>query len=62
MPARAAKAPAITSVSFGDLVDPPLLLHEDLKDGCGGQVWPAGMVLAKYLLRHHKESLSQKTM
>ena len=37
-------------ISFSRLLDPPLILHEDLKDGCGGQKWPAGMLLARYLL------------
>jgi hypothetical protein len=39
-----------------------LLLKEDLKDGCGGQLWPAGMALAKYLLSRHATDLSDKTM
>ena len=37
--------------TFTSLLNPPLKLHEDLKEGCGGQLWPAGMVLAKYLLQ-----------
>ncbi|OQN99019.1 hypothetical protein B0A48_14880 [Cryoendolithus antarcticus] len=45
------KAASTTSVDFDGLLNPPLLLHEDLAQGCGGQLWPAGMMLASYLLR-----------
>ena len=62
IPARINKAASTSAVSFGGLLDPALLLHEDLKEGCGGQLWPAGMVLAKYMLSHHKESLVEKNM
>jgi protein N-lysine methyltransferase METTL21A len=62
VPARINKAPSTTAVSFDDLPQPPLLLHEDLKEGCGGQLWPAGMVLAKYMLLHHSHDLADKTM
>ena len=51
VPIRLAEAAGETELSFSGLLDPPLKLHEDLKDGCGGQSWPAGMVLAHYLLR-----------
>lgn len=55
--------PAGTStVDFDGLLSPPLKLHEDLKGGCGGQLWPAGMVLAKYLLRQHKHDLHGRSM
>ena len=47
--------------SFSGVLDPPLVLHEDLKDGCGGQTWPAGMLLACFLLRR-KEAIIGKTM
>ena len=50
VPVRPAKVAGQTSISFSDLLDPPLLLQEDLKEGCGGQLWPAGMVLAEHLL------------
>jgi Lysine methyltransferase len=62
VPARINKAPSTTAVSFDDLPQLPLLLHEDLKEGCGGQLWPAGMVLAKHMLRHHSHDLADKTM
>ncbi|KAG4417441.1 hypothetical protein IFR04_009394 [Cadophora malorum] len=51
------KAASTTSVNFSDLLAPPLQLHEDLKSGCGGQLWPAGMVLAQQMLRYHKNSI-----
>ena len=41
-----------TSLDFDGLLSEPLILHEDLQEGCGGQLWPAGMTLAKYLLQH----------
>ncbi|KAI1161191.1 putative methyltransferase-domain-containing protein [Nemania serpens] len=37
-----------------------LRLHEDLKNGCGGQLWPAGMTLARYMLRYHARGLAGK--
>jgi protein N-lysine methyltransferase METTL21A len=62
VPPQAQKLAGTTQSSFGGLVDPPLLLYEDLKDGCGGQLWPAGMVLSKYMLTHHKTDLAGKAM
>ena len=46
----------------GLLLDPPLALRQDLKNGCGGQTWPAGMVLAEYLLRCELGHLAGQTM
>lgn len=56
--------PAGTStLDFDGLLSTPLKLHEDLSNGCGGQLWPAGMVLGKYLLRDaQKEKLRGKLM
>lgn len=59
--ARLQRASSTTNIDFDGLLDPPLVLHEDLAGGCGGQLWPAGMVLAKYLLRH-QELVKDKTM
>ncbi|TID13816.1 hypothetical protein E6O75_ATG01794 [Venturia nashicola] len=56
------KLPRLTAVDFDRLLDPPLRLHEDLKEGCGGQLWPAGMVLAKYMLRMRQETIKEKTI
>lgn len=56
------KAASTTSISFSNLLRPPLLLHEDLSNGCGGQLWPAGMVLARHMLRYHKDDLKEARM
>lgn len=61
-PPRVNKTAGTTSLTFDGLLREPLLLKEDLKDGCGGQLWPAGMVLAQYLLSQHSSDLSGKTM
>ena len=42
-----------TELAFGGLLSSPLILHEDLQGGCGGQLWPAGMTLARYLLQRN---------
>ncbi|KAI9723466.1 MAG: hypothetical protein M1828_004196 [Chrysothrix sp. TS-e1954] len=44
------KQAGITELSFDGLLHPALRLHEDLTNGCGGQLWPAGLALASYLL------------
>ncbi|KAL4870615.1 hypothetical protein BDV12DRAFT_47313 [Aspergillus spectabilis] len=62
VPAREIKQAAQSHVSFDGLLQRPLLLKEDLKEGCGGQLWPAGMVLSKYMLRQHRSSLVDKTI
>jgi hypothetical protein len=56
------KAPGMSEVDFDGLLEKPLRLHEDLKEGCGGQLWPAGMLLAKYMLRRYISSMKGKTM
>jgi len=53
---REQKAPGTTEVDFDGLLHAKLKLHEDLKEGCGGQLWPAGMVLGKYMLRDEQLS------
>lgn len=62
VPPRSNKIASITEISFDSLLDPPLLLQEDLKKGCGGQLWPAGMVLAKYMLQYHRDDIADQTM
>jgi hypothetical protein len=52
----------IISIDFDGLLSRPLQLHEDLAKGCGGRLWPAGMVLSRYMLRMHRESLRSKSM
>lgn len=54
------KPAGVSEVDFDGLLSPPLKLHEDLKNGCGGQLWPAGMVLGKYMLRMHRDDLVGK--
>ncbi|KAL8859550.1 MAG: hypothetical protein Q9178_003949 [Gyalolechia marmorata] len=61
VPPTACKSPSITSIDFEGLLDPPLLLQDDPKE-CGGQLWPGGMVLAKYLLRTKMTELQGRTM
>lgn len=57
------KPAGISQVDFDGLLLPtPLKLHEDLKNGCGGQLWPAGMVLGKYMLRNHRHDLAGKSI
>ncbi|KAK3378590.1 putative methyltransferase-domain-containing protein [Podospora didyma] len=51
------RAANTASINFSGLLDEPLKLYEDLKSGCGGQLWPAGMVLAKHMLRYHRDKL-----
>ena len=61
-PLRPNQSAKTTTVAFDGLLKNPLSLKEDLKDGCGGQLWPAGMVLARYLLSQHSSNLREKTM
>jgi hypothetical protein len=44
----------ITELDFDGLLDAPIKLYEDLAKGCGGQIWPAGELLTKYILRKYK--------
>jgi hypothetical protein len=61
-PLPESKAAATTALDFDGLLPEPLKLHEDVKTGCGGQLWPAGMVLAKHMLRYHREKLENARM
>lgn len=45
--------PHITTTDFSGLLSKPLKIYEDLAKGCGGQIWPAGNLLAEYLLRRY---------
>ena len=58
---RSPKTAGQSLISFNGLLEPPLVLHEDLKEGCGGQLWPAGMLLSRYVLLR-KNELIGKTM
>ncbi|KAL8704906.1 MAG: hypothetical protein Q9201_001975 [Fulgogasparrea decipioides] len=61
VPSTAPKTPSTTSVSLAGLLNPPLLLQDDPTE-CGGQLWPGGMVLAKYLLRCKMAELGGKVI
>jgi hypothetical protein len=50
-------AASTQSIDFDGLLDSPLLLHEDLAAGCGGMLWPAGMRMAKYLLKMKRDEI-----
>ncbi|KAF3357842.1 Protein-lysine N-methyltransferase EFM6 like protein [Verticillium longisporum] len=56
-PLPAYKAAQTSNFDISGLLATPLKLHEDLTSGCGGQTWPAGMVLAKHMLRYHREEM-----
>jgi hypothetical protein len=62
VPPAPIKSAGASEIDFAGLLSPPLKLHEDLKNGCGGQLWPAGMVLSKYMLRKHRDDLAGKEM
>ncbi|KAK8084835.1 methyltransferase-domain-containing protein [Apiospora hydei] len=61
-PPRELKAAATTDLDFSGLLADAIQLHEDLKSGNGGQAWPAGMVLAKHMLRYHRNDLQNSRM
>jgi protein N-lysine methyltransferase METTL21A len=61
-PLPAYKAAGSTSINFDGLLSSPLVLHEDLSSGCGGQTWPSGMVLATHMLRYHSTLLDDARM
>lgn len=56
------KAKCNTDITFDGQLSHPLKLHEDVRTGCGGQTWPAGMVLGKHLLRYHRAELQSARM
>lgn len=56
------KAAGTTHIDFDGVLSRPLKLHEDVRTGCGGQTWPAGLVLGKHMLRYHREKLRQSRM
>ncbi|KAL8740720.1 MAG: hypothetical protein Q9190_006607 [Brigantiaea leucoxantha] len=61
VPARLPIVPSITPIDFDRLLNPPLILQDDPTQ-CGGQLWPGGMVLAKYLLQQKMSDLQGKTI
>lgn len=62
VPPREQKAAGSSVIDFEGLLKTPLKMHEDLAEGCGGMLWPAGMVLSKYMLRQDADSLKDKSM
>ncbi len=62
VPPAPIKPAGVSEIDFDGLLSTPLKLHEDLKNGCGGQLWPAGMVLSKYMLRKHGDTLADKSI
>ena len=62
VPSQIHKAAGILTLDFDGFLDPPLRLKEDLKEGNGGQAWPAGMVLAKHLMKHRRKDIEGKSM
>lgn len=62
VPVRGPRIATTITVSLDGLLSPPLQLHEDTKEGCGGQIWPAGIVLSKYLIQNHISDFLGKTM
>ncbi|KAM5358669.1 hypothetical protein ACJZ2D_015092 [Fusarium nematophilum] len=51
------KAVGVAHVDFDGVLSQPLKLREDVRSGCGGQTWPAGMLLGKHMLRYHRDRL-----
>ena len=62
IPVRERKHAGTTVVTIDGLLKEPLQLKEDLKQGCGGQLWPAGLLLSRYMLEEHATDLVGKTM
>ena len=50
------------TLDFDGLLNPPLQLNEDVSGGNGGQAWPAGMILAQYLLRAKRGEMKNASM
>ena len=48
-------------LAFDGLLSPPLVLQTNETE-CGGKLWPAGMVLAQYLLRNRMDEMDGKKM
>ena len=49
------------TLAFDGLLNPPLILQTNETE-CGGKLWPAGMVLAEYLLRNRMAEMGGKKM
>ena len=60
VPAR--ETPAVISTDLDGVLGVPLMIHENATDGCGGRIWPAGRVLARYMIARYAKGLEGKTM
>ena len=49
------------TLAFQGYLDPPLILQTNETE-CGGKLWPAGMVLAEYILRNKMAEMEGKEM
>ena len=49
------------TLSFQGYLDPPLILQTNETE-CGGKLWPAGMVLAEYILGNKMAEMEGKEM
>ena len=49
------------TLAFEGYLNPPLILQTNETE-CGGKLWPAGMVLAEYLLRNKMPVMEGKEM
>ncbi|KAI9886863.1 MAG: hypothetical protein M1823_001299 [Watsoniomyces obsoletus] len=49
---RPQETPTLTTVDLDGLLHAsPLTIQQNATEGCGGRIWPAGIVLGKYMLR-----------
>ena len=61
IPSTVEKSSQQVILSFDGLLTPPLILQTNETE-CGGKLWPAGMVLAEYILRNKKDEIEGKKM
>lgn len=61
-PLPSLKQAGSAAIDFDGQLDRPLRYHEDARTGCGCQTWPAGLVLAKHMLRYRRRELQDVTM
>ncbi len=61
VPSIPKKQSQTVTLDFDGVLQPPLLLQTN-ESQCGGQLWPGGLVLAKFLLQHKTDVLPGKTM
>lgn len=62
VPSREEHLNPLVSLDFDGLLESPIQIHQDAKEGCGGRLWPAGMLLSQYLLVKHRKTMAHKTM